>query len=170
MSLQQFVLNIGRATEVSPKVHVHVPQPHLQNSTDTASRFCLQERLWKELALAEEAEKNPELAEQGVSTKILKNQFNYCERASQTFNNPLRDRTAMTEPPPIITFSSTATQWEIYDAYAEELRQQQAATAKAAKVPLGGKGGKEEKSKEQEQVHLSFAVWGRGGGGRGGRP
>eukprot|EP00667_Euglena_gracilis_P005931 EG_transcript_5976 len=108
------------------------------------------QRLWKELLQAEEAEKNPELAEAGVSTKILKNQFNFCDRASQTFNNPLRERSAMTEPPPIITFSSTATQWEMFDTYQEELKQQQAAAAKAAKNPLGK--GKEDKSKEQEQA------------------
>ncbi|KAG7493274.1 dynein intermediate chain 1, axonemal [Solea senegalensis] len=51
------------------------------------------------------------------------NQFNFSERASQTLNNPQRDRSCQTEPPPRCTFSATASQWEIYDAYVEELQQ-----------------------------------------------
>lgn len=42
--------------------------------------------------------------------QTLRNQFNFSERASQTFNNPLRDRATATEPPPSVTFSATATQ------------------------------------------------------------
>ncbi|KAJ9462041.1 Dynein [Diplonema papillatum] len=88
----------------------------------------------KALTLAEEAEKNPELVEQeGVSTKILKNQFNFTDRASQTFNNPLRHRDVITEPPPIVPFSSNATQWDIFDAYREEEAQQKAALGKKTK-------------------------------------
>mmetsp|Transcript_34370 Transcript_34370/g.61590 ORF Transcript_34370/g.61590 Transcript_34370/m.61590 type:complete len:646 (-) Transcript_34370:475-2412(-) len=113
----------------------------IRRDSDEAKRQTDEkERLMRELKQAEAAEKNPELAEAGVSTKILKNQFNFCDRASQTFNNALRDRTAMTEPPPIITFSSTATQWEIYDAYVEEAKAQAAAAAKAnAKPTIGAK-------------------------------
>eukprot|EP01012_Entosiphon_sulcatum_P014556 TRINITY_DN1957_c0_g1_i1.p1 TRINITY_DN1957_c0_g1~~TRINITY_DN1957_c0_g1_i1.p1 ORF type:complete len:635 (-),score=184.08 TRINITY_DN1957_c0_g1_i1:35-1939(-) len=109
------------------------------------------DRRSKELALAEEAEKNPELVEQGVSTKILKNQFNFCDRASQTFNNPLRDRAIMTEPPPIITFSSTATQWDIYDAYVEDLKAQQALAAKAKGGPAGAKKDDEKRKDAGQQ-------------------
>ncbi len=49
-------------------------------------------------------------------SKQLRNQFNFSERASQTFNQPLRERGTVTEPPPSISFSATATQWEIFDA------------------------------------------------------
>ncbi|XP_037631943.1 dynein, axonemal, intermediate chain 1, paralog 2 [Sebastes umbrosus] len=52
------------------------------------------------------------------------NQFNFSERASQTLNNPLRERSCQTEPPPRSSFSATANQWEIYDAYVEELQKQ----------------------------------------------
>ncbi|KXJ26000.1 Dynein intermediate chain 2, ciliary [Exaiptasia diaphana] len=55
----------------------------------------------------------------------LTNQFNYSERASQTYNNPYRDRGTATEPPPRANFSSTANQWEIYDAYVEDLQRQE---------------------------------------------
>lgn len=40
----------------------------------------------------------------------LTNQFNFSERASQTFNNPLRDRECRMEPPPRTNFSATANQ------------------------------------------------------------
>ncbi|XP_070542719.1 dynein intermediate chain 2, ciliary-like isoform X1 [Ptychodera flava] len=65
----------------------------------------------------------------------LTNQFNFSERASQTYNNPYRERGTATEPPPRATFSSNATQWEIYDAYVEDLERQ-------------------EKSKEKKQAML----------------
>ncbi|KAM4613243.1 dynein, axonemal, intermediate chain 1, paralog 2 [Polymixia lowei] len=55
----------------------------------------------------------------------LTNQFNFSERASQTLNNPLRERSCQTEPPPRCNFSATANQWEIYDAYLEELQKQE---------------------------------------------
>eukprot|EP00755_Sulcionema_specki_P030595 Sspe_Gene.18618::Locus_6706_Transcript_1_1_Confidence_1.000_Length_2159::g.18618::m.18618/K10409/DNAI1; dynein intermediate chain 1, axonemal len=102
----------------------------------------------KALKLAEEAEKNPELVEQeGVSTKILKNQFNFTDRASQTFNNAMRSRHIMTEPPPIITFSSNASQWDIYDAYKEEEMNQKAAQGRKTK------GGKDDK--KRDDTHAS---------------
>jgi dynein intermediate chain 1 len=56
--------------------------------------------------------------------KKITNQFNFSERASQTFNNPARERSTMTEPPPRLTYSSNATQWEIYDAYVEDFEAQ----------------------------------------------
>ncbi|XP_072315616.1 dynein axonemal intermediate chain 1-like [Eucyclogobius newberryi] len=55
----------------------------------------------------------------------LTNQFNFSERASQTLNNPLRERSCQTEPPPRSSFSDTANQWEIYDAYVKELEKQE---------------------------------------------
>ncbi|XP_041915002.1 dynein, axonemal, intermediate chain 1, paralog 2 [Alosa sapidissima] len=55
----------------------------------------------------------------------LTNQFNFSERASQTLNNPLRERECQTEPPPRANFSATANQWEIYDGYLEELQKQE---------------------------------------------
>jgi len=98
-----------------------------------------------QLELAEAAESNPS---QQMDTKeikdlvrILKNQFNYCDRASQTFNNPMRERQILTDPPPSITFSNTATQWEIYDAYVESEEKQKAAqrTTKAKSTKEGDK-------------------------------
>ncbi|OWF48406.1 Dynein intermediate chain 2, ciliary [Mizuhopecten yessoensis] len=56
--------------------------------------------------------------------KKLTNQFNYSERASQTYNNPYRERGTATEPPPRATFSGSVTQWEIFDAYNEDFEKQ----------------------------------------------
>ncbi|CAJ1051534.1 dynein%2C axonemal, intermediate chain 1, paralog 2 [Xyrichtys novacula] len=78
---------------------------------------------------AEEAEEEdrPDSAASKTGKKELKvtNQFNFSERASQTLNNPLRQRSCQTEPPPRNNFSATANQWEIYDAYMEELQKQE---------------------------------------------
>ncbi|XP_063727377.1 dynein intermediate chain 2, ciliary-like isoform X2 [Symsagittifera roscoffensis] len=76
------------------------------------------------------------------------NQFNYSERASQTYNNPLRERYVQTEPPPRHNFSANANQWEIYDAYMEDLAKNEKAKAAAAgKTPHHGKGKDDGKHK-----------------------
>ncbi|KAM5258219.1 dynein axonemal intermediate chain 1 isoform 4-T4 [Hipposideros larvatus] len=73
----------------------------------------------------------------------LTNQFTFSERASQTFNNPLRDRECQMEPPPRTNFSATANQWEIYDAYVEELKKQEKTKEKEkTKTPVAKKMGK----------------------------
>ncbi|XP_008118797.1 dynein axonemal intermediate chain 1 isoform X2 [Anolis carolinensis] len=66
-------------------------------------------------------EEEEQIRPRPVQERKLTNQFNFSERASQTFNNTVRDRACQMEPPPRATFSDTANQWEIYDAYMEEL-------------------------------------------------
>ncbi|KAK3524261.1 hypothetical protein QTP70_025852 [Hemibagrus guttatus] len=61
----------------------------------------------------------------GKKERKITNHFNFSERASQTLNNPQRERACQTEPPPRATFSATANQWEICDAYVEELQKQE---------------------------------------------
>ena len=58
------------------------------------------------------------------AAKTGKNQFNYSERAAQTFNNSLKSRGVATEPPPAVQFFATVTQWDIYDTYIQDLRKQ----------------------------------------------
>merc|ERR1719495_192823 len=77
--------------------------------------------------------------------KKLTNQFNYSDRASQTYNNPFRDRGTVTEPPPRASFSSNVTQWEIYDAYQEDFEKQE--KSKEKKVIPGRK--EEEKTRKK---------------------
>ncbi|XP_045885069.1 dynein, axonemal, intermediate chain 1, paralog 2 isoform X1 [Micropterus dolomieu] len=79
----------------------------------------------------------------------ITNQFNFSERASQTLNNPLRERSCQTEPPPRSIFSATASQWKIYDAYVEELQKQEKNKEKQ-KAVLSKKDN--EKSKKKMMV------------------
>ena len=80
------------------------------------------ERIRKEAA--QEALDAGDDVEEDDSPQTGKNQFNYSERAAQTFNNTSRTRGVATEPPPVVTFFSTVTQWEIYDAYMLEYKKQ----------------------------------------------
>lgn len=99
-----------------------------------------------------EVAKKPDDDEDDDGKKVTKtdkkpsNQFNFSERASQTYNNPYRDRNTMTEPPPRVNFSSNATQWEIYDAYVEDFEQQQ--KNKTEKKITHGKASDDKKSKK----------------------
>lgn len=49
--------------------------------------------------------------------KSLRNQFNFQERSSQTFNLPLREKGIKTDPPVMSTFSLETTQWMVFDSY-----------------------------------------------------
>uniref|UniRef100_A0A667Y3T0 Dynein axonemal intermediate chain 1 n=1 Tax=Myripristis murdjan TaxID=586833 RepID=A0A667Y3T0_9TELE len=71
----------------------------------------------------------------GKKEQKLTNQINFCERASQTLNNPPRERNCQTEPPPRCNFSAIANQWEIYDAYVEELQKQEKNKEKQKAIP-----------------------------------
>jgi dynein intermediate chain 1 len=91
--------------------------------------------------------------------KTGKNQFNYSERAAQTVNNGVRSRGVATQPPPVVGFSNTVTQWDIFDAYMQEYKNQ-LAEEEAAKSVLHKKhsGGENENTevkarKEGDMVH-----------------
>jgi dynein intermediate chain 1 len=68
--------------------------------------------------------------------KPLRNQFNFSERASQTYNYAMRERGTMTEAPARAAFGATATQWAMYDAYSADLERQAAAKEKSTKKKL----------------------------------
>ena len=67
----------------------------------------------------------------------------------------------MTEPPPRDTFSKTANQMEIFDAYVEELLRQDAAKGKKGKGGGGGEkvGKTEEKKTGEMQVSMHSALF-----------
>lgn len=71
-----------------------------------------------------------------------KNQFNYSERAAQTFNNPSKERGVTTEPPETKIFGATVSQWEVYDSYMEEWGriQREAEIDKGPRRPTPGIG------------------------------
>eukprot|EP00163_Fabomonas_tropica_P028063 TRINITY_DN5620_c0_g1_i2.p1 TRINITY_DN5620_c0_g1~~TRINITY_DN5620_c0_g1_i2.p1 ORF type:complete len:700 (-),score=180.55 TRINITY_DN5620_c0_g1_i2:218-2317(-) len=70
----------------------------------------------------------------GDEPKALRNQFNYSERATQTYHNQRKERQTMTEPPPSTNFSATASQWEMFDAYVEDIDRNRSAKEKANKA------------------------------------
>ena len=92
--------------------------------------------------------------------KTGKNQFNYSERAAQTFNNSLRSRGVATEPPPVVQFFATVTQWDIFDAYMLDYKatlQQEELIKNAEKRRAHGSGHADDApakvSKEGDMVH-----------------
>lgn len=67
----------------------------------------------------------------------LRNQFNLSERATQTFNNPMRDRKVVTEPPPTQSFSANVTKWDMFDTYLDDVERSLA--SKNFSKPRGGR-------------------------------
>merc|ERR1712204_121261 len=59
----------------------------------------------------------PDSKEEEKEEILVKNQFNFSDRASQTFNEPLRDREVQTEPAPKSIFSQNANPSAIRDEY-----------------------------------------------------
>jgi len=86
---------------------------------------------------------------------LVKNQFNFSERASQTFNEPQRDRNVQTEPAPKSVFSQNANAAAIRDEYLKNLlkaKQQQLEEeeAKKRKSGFGGGGGDDAKDGKKD--------------------
>jgi dynein intermediate chain 1 len=52
-----------------------------------------------------------------TSAENAKNQFNFSERASQTFSYPLKSSGVNTEPPPMTEYLDGVSQWMIHDSY-----------------------------------------------------
>merc|ERR1711998_808895 len=82
----------------------------------------------------------------------IRNQFDFAERASQTFNLTLRERVMTTEPPPSSTVTGIVNQAEIYDTYIREIERQNFLKEKAEREKLAQKEGKEPKKVEQEKA------------------
>ena len=79
-----------------------------------------------------------------AAKKVLRNQFNFSERAAQTFNNPDRNREVQTEPPPRADFSGSVNQWRIYDAYTKDIERIEREKEKSNKK--GGRHATEDKA------------------------
>ncbi|CAF4589823.1 unnamed protein product [Rotaria sp. Silwood1] len=111
----------------------------------------------------DDEEKSKKTAAPAGKTKKITNQFNFSERASQTYNNPCRssieiielikkmlsfgrfkrdfsdeiqDRETFVEQTPRASLSDNVSQWSIYDAYNEDFEQQQKAKEKEQKKVL----------------------------------
>ncbi|XP_029672897.1 dynein intermediate chain 2, ciliary isoform X4 [Formica exsecta] len=84
-----------------------------------------------------EAEPEPEEDEiEKPKPKKIPNQFNFCERAALTYDNPMRDISTQTIPPPTATFNASVFQWTIFDEYQEDYAQQQREKEKEKRAPL----------------------------------
>lgn len=83
----------------------------------------------------------------------LKNQFNFSERATQTFNNPKRTKGICTEPPPKKNYSAQISRWEIHDAYLKDFdtKALEASITENKKVKVGSK-------KDGEETETSLAT------------
>ncbi|CAN0344187.1 unnamed protein product [Bubo scandiacus] len=104
-------------------------------------------------AEAAETAETEEPPPSGGKEQKLANQFNFIDRASRTLNNPMQERACQTEPTPYKNFSATANQWEIYDAYVEELQKMERSKEKEkskAQVPKR----EEEKKKGRKLTSL----------------
>jgi dynein intermediate chain 1, axonemal len=104
------------------------------------------QRRIQEVEAAAAAETNPDLVDEGVSTRILKNQFNYSDRGSQTMNQPLKERSVMTDPPPSATFGGLATAWAIFDSYEGERIQAEKAAAAQRRTAQAARANKDEEN------------------------
>ncbi|CAF3422901.1 unnamed protein product [Rotaria socialis] len=78
-------------------------------------------------------EKAKKITASSGKSKKLTNQFNFSERASQTYNNPSRDRETFVEQTPRASFADNVSQWSISDAYNEDFEHQQKAKEKEQK-------------------------------------
>ena len=121
----------------------------LNVNSDEAKKQKEREEDEKAAAAKEADKKKSEGGDQGDEDATnLRNQFNFSERASQTLNNALRDRGTMTEPPPSVEYSSQCTQWEMYDAYIEDIERKKEMEGKKGKKDKGG--GTTTKKKENQ--------------------
>jgi dynein intermediate chain 1 len=89
--------------------------------------------------------------------KGMRGGFKYCDRAAQTFNRPTKDKAVGSEPPPVLTFSATCNQWEIYDAYLREQRQQQQ-NSSSSSSSKGRLGGEDTQTVHSEKLGKSLQV------------
>ncbi|KAL1499669.1 hypothetical protein AB1Y20_011866 [Prymnesium parvum] len=128
------------------QLEVHFAQEgHLLHLTSDEAKKQKDRDDEEKASLAREMErKKAEGTDDGEDATGLRNQFNFSERASQTLNNARRERGTMTEPPPSVEYSGQCTQWEMFDAYMEDIERRKEAEAKK------GKKDKKEGTREKE--------------------
>ena len=130
----------------------------IQQKTFEETKKMEADRLRKEAS--QEALDAGEEDMEAEAPKTGKNQFNYSERAAQTFNNVLRNRGVSTEPPLVVQFAATVTQWEIYDCYMADYKKQlheeeilkNAEKKKASSAHIDESSNKQN-AKEDDMVH-----------------
>jgi dynein intermediate chain 1, axonemal len=118
-----------------------------QKAYEKAYKSAADDRRRQKIMAAQEAGK--ELGEGDADDDNQRNQFNYTERAAQTYNNTVKSRVVSTVPPESATTQGRMTQWSLYDAYLIEYDRMVYASnmEKAAKEAKGKeKGGSSRRS------------------------
>ena len=128
----------------------------LHKSSEDAKKQQELERLEADAKAAFEAElkkpKEDRDGEEFEESKQLRNQFNFIERAIHTYNNPMKERGTVTEPPPRSALNDTVNQAIIFDAYmADQERQRQHREMMKNKGKKGAKAEEEEKAPEKQK-------------------
>jgi len=144
------------ATVEQTATHFSMEGNLLHSSSDEAKRQKEREQD-EAAAIQREADKQKQEGGEADDTETnLRNQFNFSERASQTLNNPLRERGTMTEPPPSVEYSSQCTQFEMYDAYMEDIERKKELEGKKSKKDKGGAAPKKQQQQQsgtEDVVH-----------------
>jgi dynein intermediate chain 1 len=86
--------------------------------------------------------------------KSLRNQFNFQERSSQTFNLPLREKGMKTDPPVMSNFSLETTQWMIFDSYMQQYEDMQ-----RQELEEQMKNKKDKKPQQIQQQHVEDPLY-----------
>ena len=76
-------------------------------------------------AIIEEYGKDPLEGDTRAQMKSIRNQFNFQTRASQSFNNVVKEKGIKTDPPVCSLFSAETTQWQIFDSYMQVHEEQE---------------------------------------------
>jgi dynein intermediate chain 1, axonemal len=105
----------------------------LSESDEAASQLAVEKTIRDEVrarkraleARAQEEGKTLEEIEEEEGDAGGRNQFNFSERAAQTYVAPMKDRAVSTAPPDTLSYGATASRWDIYDAYIEEFERLQ---------------------------------------------
>ena len=165
----QFQWGAGKFTSMPPSnrdmLAVHFSSAGLifQRDSDEAKMQLAAQQAAQE-RLDEEARKLKQGgADMGAIDAVVesgKNQFNYSERAAQTFNAPMRERGVSTEPPPMKVVGENVTQWNIYDTYMD-MYQNQLREQAASKQNSGGGGGATVASSDKDDDVIHSEAMGR---------
>lgn len=86
--------------------------------------------------------------------KSLRNQFNFQERSSQTFNLPLREKGMKTDPPVMSNFSLETTHWMIFDSYMQQFEDMQ-----RQELEEQMKNKKDKKPQQIQQQHVEDPLY-----------
>lgn len=97
---------------------------------------------------------DPTGGDEFATKKSLRNTFNFQQRASQTFNLPLREKGIKTDPPVMSTFTLETTHWMIFDAYMQQFEDLQ-----RQELEEQMKNKKDKKPQQIQQQHVEDPLY-----------